>query len=120
VHCSKGTYIRTLGEDIGEALGCGGHLTALRRTATGPFDVTGNASRCEALEAMAEPERLARLLPLEALLPGHERVTLDGQCRPLPERPAPARRPGADAEQVAVFGPTTHAAGHGACESRAN
>ncbi|MDO9291118.1 MAG: tRNA pseudouridine(55) synthase TruB, partial [Hydrogenophaga sp.] len=40
VRCSKGTYIRTLGEDIGEALGCGGHLTMLRRTATGPFDAT--------------------------------------------------------------------------------
>ena len=37
VKCSKGTYIRTLGEDIAEALGCGGHLVALRRIATGPF-----------------------------------------------------------------------------------
>src|SRR4051812_47701901 len=37
VACSKGTYIRTLAEDIGEALGCGGHLSALRRTAVGPF-----------------------------------------------------------------------------------
>ena len=37
VHCSKGTYIRTLGEDIGEALGCGAHLQALRRVQSGPF-----------------------------------------------------------------------------------
>ena len=37
VFCSKGTYIRTLGEDIGEALGCGAHLASLRRIATGPF-----------------------------------------------------------------------------------
>lgn len=37
VHCSKGTYVRTLCEDIGEALGCGAHVTALRRTALGPF-----------------------------------------------------------------------------------
>ena len=37
---SKGTYIRTLGEDIGEALGCGAHLTALRRLATGGFEST--------------------------------------------------------------------------------
>ena len=35
--CSKGTYIRTLGEDIAQALGCGGHLQALRRVATGPY-----------------------------------------------------------------------------------
>jgi len=38
VECSKGTYIRTLGEDIGEALGCGAHLSALRRIRTGGFD----------------------------------------------------------------------------------
>ena len=39
VRCSKGTYIRTLAEDIGEELGCGAHLSALRRTASGPFDI---------------------------------------------------------------------------------
>jgi len=39
VHCSKGTYIRTLAEDLGEVLECGAHLSALRRTATGPFDI---------------------------------------------------------------------------------
>src|ERR1700760_2325790 len=39
VTCSKGTYVRTLAEDIGEALGCGAHLTALRRTGSGPLDV---------------------------------------------------------------------------------
>lgn len=39
VHCSKGTYIRTLGEDIGDALGCGAHLSYLRRTAVGGFPV---------------------------------------------------------------------------------
>ena len=37
VHCSKGTYIRTLCEDIGNALGCGGVMAALRRTQSGPF-----------------------------------------------------------------------------------
>ncbi len=73
---SKGTYIRTLGEDIGEALGCGAHLVSLRRVATGNF----SASQCvtlEALEAMTEAQRLACLHPVEALLPGHQRVTLD-------------------------------------------
>jgi tRNA pseudouridine55 synthase len=39
VRCSKGTYIRTLGADIGRALGCGAHLTALRRLENGPFSV---------------------------------------------------------------------------------
>ncbi len=76
VACSKGTYIRTLGEDIGEALGCGGHLTALRRVQTGPFD----ASQCitlEQLEAMEEGERLAALQPVDCLLQGYTPVTLD-------------------------------------------
>ena len=50
---SKGTYIRTLGEDIGEALGCGAHLTSLRRIATGRFDVA-QCVTLEALEAMTE------------------------------------------------------------------
>ena len=39
VHCSKGTYIRSIAHDFGERLGCGAHLTALRRTAIGPYDV---------------------------------------------------------------------------------
>jgi tRNA pseudouridine55 synthase len=100
---SKGTYIRTLGEDLGEALGCGAHLSFLRRIATGPFDV----SRCvtlEALGAMDEGEREAALLPPEALLEGHARVTLGAEDagRFL----SGLRRRGAwpDLPAVAVFG----------------
>jgi tRNA pseudouridine55 synthase len=100
---SKGTYIRTLGEDIGEALGCGAHLTSLRRTATGGFD----ESQCvtlEALEVMSEEERLAQLLPAECLVAGHTRVTLgtEDAARFL----SGLRRRGdwADAGEVAVFG----------------
>ena len=100
---SKGTYIRTLGEDVGEALGCGAHLSALRRTATGSFDI----ARCitlEALEAMSEEERLAQLLPAEALVAGHARVTLgtEDAARFL----AGLRRRGdwPDNDAVAVFG----------------
>lgn len=72
---SKGTYIRTLGEDIGEALGCGAYLVALRRIATGPFDVAQCVTLAE-LEALDEPQRAARLLPVASLLAGHEHVTL--------------------------------------------
>lgn len=67
VRCSKGTYIRTLAEDIGQALGCGGHLTALRRVATGPL-VLNNAMSLAALEALEEPARMERLLPADTLL----------------------------------------------------
>ena len=76
VKCSKGTYIRTLGEDIAEALGCGGHLTALRRLQTGGFGVA--QSHClEALTAMTDDERQACLLPVDALLENHHQVALD-------------------------------------------
>jgi tRNA pseudouridine55 synthase len=67
VVCTKGTYIRVLAEDIGEALGCGAHLGGLRRTASGRFRIEQAAT----LEALAEPaERQRRLLPLPALLEG--------------------------------------------------
>ncbi len=76
VHCSKGTYIRTLGEDIAEALGCGGHLSALRRVATGEF-TEAQCISLAALEAMGEDARQACLRPVDTLLAGHTRVTLD-------------------------------------------
>ena len=67
VRCSKGTYIRTLAEDIGAALGCGAHLQALHRTASGPLRVE-NARSIDALEALAEAARDALLLEPDALL----------------------------------------------------
>ena len=78
VKCSKGTYIRTLAEDMGEALGCGAHLIALRRVETGGF----NLSQCvtlEALAGMSEEERLKCLLPVDALLGDHTPVNLDAE-----------------------------------------
>jgi tRNA pseudouridine55 synthase len=100
---SKGTYIRTLAEDIGEALGCGAHLSALRRVATGGF-VASQCVTLDALEAMSEDERHAQLLPTESLVAAHARVTLgtEDAARFL----SGLRRRGdwADASQVAVFG----------------
>lgn len=55
VHCSKGTYIRTLAQDIGRALGCGAHLSALRRTQVGPFSLD-DAVALETLQQMPEPQ----------------------------------------------------------------
>jgi len=75
---SKGTYIRTLGEDIGEALGCGAHLTSLRRIATGQFRIE-QCVTLAALEAMSEEQRLLCLQPVDSLLPDHERVTLNAE-----------------------------------------
>jgi len=67
VVCSKGTYIRTLAADLGEALGCGAWLQALRRTATGPLAVE-QAVTIEALAALDEAGRDALLLPPDVLL----------------------------------------------------
>ncbi|VFR42149.1 tRNA pseudouridine synthase B [plant metagenome] len=55
VDCSKGTYIRTLAQDIGRALGCYAHLTALRRTRVGPFPLDRSVT-LEALQDMADPK----------------------------------------------------------------
>ncbi len=67
VACSKGTYIRTLAADLGDLLGCGAWLQALRRTATGGLSVD-DAISIEALAALPEGEREQRLLPPDALL----------------------------------------------------
>ncbi|HSD39460.1 MAG TPA: tRNA pseudouridine(55) synthase TruB [Rhodocyclaceae bacterium] len=77
VRCSKGTYIRTLAEDIGEVLGCGAHLTALRRLATGPLSLE-SAVTLETLGEMEEGDRVARLLPPDSLLAHLPRLVLDG------------------------------------------
>lgn len=68
VACSKGTYIRTLAEDIGEALGCGAHLTALRRTHIGELRLE-RAVTLDELERLDDfPARDALLSPVDALL----------------------------------------------------
>ena len=108
VRCSKGTYIRTLGEDIAAALGCGGHLSLLRRVVTGPFAVDQCVS-LDALASMSEDQRLDCLQPVPVLLPEHTTVTLDEAhaARFL----SGVRRRGAwpDQPQVAVYGPAPNA-----------
>lgn len=102
-HCSKGTYIRTLGEDIGAALGCGAHLVALRRVATGPF-AEAECVGLQELEQMSETDRLRQLRPLESLLPLHVPVQLSSDDAGRFLSGMRRRGPWPDAEQVAVFG----------------
>lgn len=66
VDCSKGTYIRTLITDIGNTLGCGGVMTALKRTKSGSF-VLEKSYTTEELEYMTYEERIGLLLPIESL-----------------------------------------------------
>ena len=102
-HCSKGTYIRTLGEDIGAALGCGAHLVALRRVATGPF-TQAECIGLQELEQMSEADRARQLRPVECLLPVHTPVQLSSDDAGRFLSGMRRRGPWPDAEQVAVFG----------------
>ena len=103
VHCSKGTYIRTLGEDIAEALGCGGHLSALRRVVTGPFE-EAQCVTLSALERMDDKQRLAALRPVDVLLPGYTEVSLDSENAGRFLSGVRRRGPWNDCDQVVVYG----------------
>jgi len=102
VHCSKGTYIRTLGEDIGQALGCGAHLTFLRRIGTGGIPVERCVTLAQ-LEAMDEEQRLACLQPVQALLAGHTAIVLEEQDAGRFLSGLRRRGPWPDAPAVAVY-----------------
>jgi tRNA pseudouridine55 synthase len=116
VTCSKGTYIRTLGEDMAEALGCGAHLSALRRVATGNF----SAAQCVTLadlESMNDADRLACLRPVDALLDGFARVTLDSDNAGRFLSGLRRRGDWPDCAQLAVYGPEPDAALLGSAHS---
>jgi tRNA pseudouridine55 synthase len=111
VECSKGTYVRTLAADLGEALGCGAHLAALRRTASGAFDVD-DAATLDALEAMSDEARIALLRPVSILVAELPRVELapaevagflQGRAVVVPGGGAGTKA--GDARVCAVFGP---------------
>jgi tRNA pseudouridine55 synthase len=103
VRCGKGTYVRSLARDLGQRLGCGGYIEALRRTRVGPFRVEDAV----ALDAGVEAAR-ARVLPISAALGELPRVTTSaalaqrlrtGQGVPADEATVP------DGSAVAVFDP---------------
>jgi len=75
VNCSKGTYIRVLGEDIGNALGCGAHLLALRRLGVGPLSLDGAVTLDRIAETAVE-RRSDLLAPVDALLSSFPAVVL--------------------------------------------
>ena len=108
VRCSKGTYVRTLAEAVGETLGCGAHLAGLRRTASGPLRLDG-AVTLEALEAMPEAERAACLLRPDTLLADWPAVRLDAEeaARFLTGLRRRSLEP--DRAHVRVYGPEPHA-----------
>ncbi|MEE9422721.1 MAG: tRNA pseudouridine(55) synthase TruB [Gammaproteobacteria bacterium] len=78
IHCTKGTYVRTLVEDIGEILGCGAHVTELRRTAVGPYEADQMVSMDTLREVHSEDRQAMDklLLPVESALMQWPDVTL--------------------------------------------
>lgn len=117
VTCTKGTYIRTLASEVGEALGCGAYLIGLRRTSVGRFGI-GEAVTLEALEAAGVEDARAHLLPVETLVDGVARWDApdDGALRFTQGQvvDCPAAMPG---DERAVFAPGGRFLGVGRCEA---
>lgn len=103
VRCSKGTYVRTLVEDIGRMLGCGAHLAALRRTRSGGFSIE-DAVTLDQLQVDSAEARGARLLPVERLLAGLPRVDLPAALAERFARGQALRLNDAPAGQCSVYG----------------
>jgi len=104
VRCSKGTYIRTLAEDIGARLGCGAHLVALRRTGIGPLDVE-NALTLEQITAVEEGARQPLLASPDTLLSHLPAMMLDGDARTRILLGQAVRAPAGGEGEVRLYGP---------------
>ena len=102
VKCSKGTYIRVLAADIGAALGCGAHLTALRRTEVGDLSLAGAVTLVE-LEAMDEAVRPLRLQPVDALLQSLPRIDVAGDAAQRFRHGNPVDLPAGLAGKIRVY-----------------
>ena len=90
VRCSSGTYIRAIARDVGAALGVGGHLTALRRTAVGPFDL----ARASTLDQLADDLALVAIVRRRPGRLPDVRPRRGGRHRRAPRPPAGARPAG--------------------------
>lgn len=113
VTCSKGTYVRTLAEDIGAALGCGGHLVALRRTAIGPLSLD-SAVKIAEMEANDLDWRRSRLLPIDILVASLRRWDVDREAAVRFVQGQELREaPGSEGEEVAVYAPAGRLVGVG-------
>ena len=108
LRCSKGTYVRTLVEDLGEVLGCGAHVAELRRVGVGPYDGSRMVT-LEELERRAEqgPEALDEaLLPVDTAVADWPRVTFDADSAYYVRQGQAVQVPGAPTEGlVALYGP---------------
>lgn len=117
VACSKGTYIRTLAQDIGRELLCGGHLVALRRLTVGGFHLA-EAVDFQSLEVMGVEAARARLLAPEILVSGLARFEATAaEADDFVHGRKVHRRAGDEREEVAVFAPQGRFLGVGLCDA---
>lgn len=117
VHCSKGTYVRTLAEDIGKALGVGAHVVSLRRTLVGPFEAPGMVSM-ETLQQVAQKQGVQELdkllLPIDAGLGHWPEVHLGADSSFYIKQGQPVQVPKAPTEgYVRIYGADEHFIGVG-------
>ncbi|MDE3022398.1 MAG: tRNA pseudouridine(55) synthase TruB [Pseudomonadota bacterium] len=103
VHCSKGTYIRVLAEDIGKELGCGAHLAGLRRTASSGFKVS-EATGLVALGLLTDTQKDALLLPVDILMRDWPKVALDDKASFCLSRGQPVRLDVATSGIIRLYG----------------
>jgi len=108
IRCTKGTYIRTLAEDIGASLGCGASLAALRRTASGSLTLDGSITLA-ALEALPDEQRAALLISPDRLLADAPELRLPVEEAVRFLSGLRRRVDAADAARVRVYGPEARA-----------
>ena len=102
VHCSKGTYVRTLCHDVGAALGCGGCMAALRRTRAGRYDID-QAHTLEEILAAPDPEAL--LLPVDSLFSDRPAVNVNEAGEKKLRNGAALKTPKLPDGEYRVYGP---------------
>jgi len=117
VRCTKGTYVRTLAEDIGKTLGCGAHVTGLRRTGVGPYGADQLVTMAQ-IESVLEADGLAGLdkllLPVESALAHWPEIRLSPDSAFYLKQGQPVLVPNAPTEgQVRLYDPNSHFIGVG-------
>lgn len=105
VKCSKGTYIRSLAIELGEALGCGAHLDALRRTHIGTIDIEQSIT-LDQLKAIDPARRDQHLAPIDTLVANIPRIELDARAEAQILQGQPVALPGSEQETVRLYGPS--------------
>lgn len=105
VRCSKGFFVRTLAQDVGRALGCGAHLEALRRTASGPFSLAQALPLADLPDLLKEGTLAGRLMSMSQALVDLPEVRVSAADAKRVSHGVPVEVPAGKAGRVRVMGP---------------